>query len=158
MDCTYVYPPGFSQTMIIMYYDIIVYKFIPGIFILTNNKTLNGYKHIFNDLYENLTNYEKETNNKLHWNSYTSDFEIALTSAFNEVFLSRKTNITHYGCYFHFLKKCRKKLVKEGFGTKDNEAYDTAIQFTSSLPFKKNIEKNYNSIINLSEICFYLPL
>lgn len=148
MDCTYVYPPGFSQTMIIMYYDIIVYKFIPGIFILTNNKTLNGYKHIFNDLYENLTNYEKETNNKLHWNSYTSDFEIALISAFNEVFLSRKTNITHYGCYFHFLKNCRKKLVKEGFGTKDNEAYDTAIQFTSSLPFKKNIEKNYNSIIN----------
>ena len=38
--------------------------------------------------------------------------------------------------------------MKEGFGAKDNEAYDTAIQFTSSLPFKKNIEKNYNSIIN----------
>ena len=29
MDCTYVYPLGFSQTMIIMYYDIIVFKFIP---------------------------------------------------------------------------------------------------------------------------------
>lgn len=121
MDCTYVYPPGFSHTMIIMYYDIIVYKFIPGIFILTYNKTKIGYKHN-----ENVTNYEKEINNKLHWNSYTSDFEIALINAFNEVFLSQKTNISHYGCYFHFLKNCRKKLVK------------AVMKFTSSLPFKKN--------------------
>ena len=29
MDCTYAYQPGFTQTMIIMYYDIIVFKFIP---------------------------------------------------------------------------------------------------------------------------------
>ena len=85
---------------------------------------------------------------KLNWISYTSDFEIAIVSAFNEVFLKRKTNIAHYGCYFHFLKKCRKKLVKEGFGTKDNEAYDTAMKFTSSLLFIKNIEKNYSSINN----------
>lgn len=130
MGYTYIYPPGFSQTMIIMYYDIIVYKFILGIFILINNKTLNGYKHIFKDIYENVTNYEKETNNKLHWNSYTSDFEIALISAFTEVFLSKNKNITHYGCYFHFLQNCLKKLIKKGFETKDNEPYNTSMQFT----------------------------
>ena len=34
INCTYAFPPGFSQTLIIMYYDIIVNKFIPGIYVL----------------------------------------------------------------------------------------------------------------------------
>ena len=31
-----------------MYYDTLYYKMIPGIIIILNNKTLNGYLEIFN--------------------------------------------------------------------------------------------------------------
>lgn len=31
IDSTFIFPPEFVQTMIIMNYDSIVYKFIPGI-------------------------------------------------------------------------------------------------------------------------------
>ena len=31
------------QTIIIMYYDILIEKMIPGIFIVINNKTFEGY-------------------------------------------------------------------------------------------------------------------
>ena len=39
VDGTFVYPSDLTQTIIILYYDIITFKFIPGIFILINNKT-----------------------------------------------------------------------------------------------------------------------
>lgn len=60
IDATYIFPVGFKQTIIIMYYDIILYKFIPGIYIIINNKTTIGYKEVFKDILEYIINYENE--------------------------------------------------------------------------------------------------
>ena len=45
---TFIYRKGYVQTIIIMYYDTLYYKMIPGIIIIVNNKTLNGYLEIIN--------------------------------------------------------------------------------------------------------------
>ena len=44
IDGTFVYPMDYMQTIIIMYYDVIIEKMIPGIFIIINNKTLEDIK------------------------------------------------------------------------------------------------------------------
>ena len=46
IDCTFIFPLGYIQTMIIMYYDKILYRFIPGIFVLIITKPLNIYLEI----------------------------------------------------------------------------------------------------------------
>ena len=38
IDGTFVFPESYKQTLIIMYYDNILKKLIPSIFIITNNK------------------------------------------------------------------------------------------------------------------------
>ena len=104
IDITYIYPPTFTQTLIIIYSDIIVNKFIPDIIILTNNYKFVGYKHIFNDIIENINQYEKNFKTILNWDSFTSDFDVSLIKAFKEVFYKKYDKIQHYVCYFHFLK------------------------------------------------------
>ena len=47
IDGTFVKPIGFLQTIVIMYFDIIIDKMIPGIFIIINNKTYEGYYDSF---------------------------------------------------------------------------------------------------------------
>ena len=47
IDGTFVKPIGFLQAIIIMYYDIIIDKMIPGIYIIINNKTYEGYYDSF---------------------------------------------------------------------------------------------------------------
>ena len=47
LDGTFIFPTGFSQTIIIMYYDEILDKMLPGIYITINNKTEEGYKDVF---------------------------------------------------------------------------------------------------------------
>lgn len=76
IDGTYIFPAGFSQTFIIMYYDIIINRFILGIIILTNNHKYIGYIHIFIDILENIPNYEKLYKTKLNWETFTSDYEM----------------------------------------------------------------------------------
>ena len=93
IDVTYIYPSGFSQTVIVRYYDIIIYKFIPGIYILINNKMKIGYSLIFKDILENIINFEKEINGKLNWKTWTTDFELSLINGFNKVF--NEYNIIH---------------------------------------------------------------
>ena len=43
IDGTFIYPEGYLQTIVIMNYDYIIDKMIPGIFIIINNKTEEGY-------------------------------------------------------------------------------------------------------------------
>ena len=57
IDGTFIYQKNYMQTIIIMYYDIIIEKMISGIFILINNKTEEKYK-------DNIT-YIKEYIKKL---------------------------------------------------------------------------------------------
>lgn len=46
VDGTFIYPSGYKQTVIIMYFDEILNKMIPGVFILLNNKYKEGYKNV----------------------------------------------------------------------------------------------------------------
>lgn len=63
-----------------MYYDTFIYRFIPVIFVLINNKTSKEYQHIW-DILEIIQSYEKEIKANLKWNSITTDFEKALIKA-----------------------------------------------------------------------------
>ena len=79
IDGTYVFPSGFVQTIIILYYDYIVFKFIPSIYILINNKNTIGYEHAFRDINEYIIKYKSKIKEELQWETYTSDFELALS-------------------------------------------------------------------------------
>ena len=129
IDGTFVYPMDYMQTIIIMYYDVIIEKMIPGIFIIINNKTLEGYKDSFTYIKEYIIKSNNQSRKKFKFKTFTTDFEIALFKAFNEVF-NEGNEIKHIGCYFHYLQNIRKYLQKNG------------------LTAKKNIEY-YNSIINI---------
>ena len=60
IDATYTYPKYFYETIIVMFYDSLLFCMIPGIFIVSNNKKFEGYNLIF--LY--IKNYIKKLINK----------------------------------------------------------------------------------------------
>ena len=91
------------QTSIIMYYDIIIEKMIPGIFIVQNNKTTEGYLDSFLYLKKYIDNIINYDTNKIKFKIFTTDFELALFNAFNIVF-NKDNKIKHTGRYFHYLK------------------------------------------------------
>ena len=119
IDGTFTYPKSFYQTIIIMFYDPICFKMIPGIFIAINNKTLEGYNQCFKYIRDYIYNYVKNDLNKIKWKKFTTDFEYSLYTSFKNIF-SRLENLSHKGCFFHYLKNIRKYLVKNGFTTKKN--------------------------------------
>ena len=136
IDCTFIFPIGYAQTMIIMYYDTILYRFIPGLFVLINNKTGNGYQHIFIDIIEIIQSYEKEVKSLLNWVSIATDFEKGLIKSIELEIINKYDNIIHYGCFFHYIKNIRKKLINLGFGTDANKGiYNEVIEFCYELPF-----------------------
>ena len=47
IDYTLVFPKDYYRALIIMYYDPLLEKMIPGIFAPINNKKLIGYTHTF---------------------------------------------------------------------------------------------------------------
>ena len=98
----------------LLYYDCIIFKFIPAVFIIMNNKTKIGYNNVFSHLKENIKAYQKLTKKPLQWDTFTTDFEKPLINAFHIVFNNNEAGkeIYHIGGYFHFLKNCRKKLQK----------------------------------------------
>ena len=57
IDGTFTYPKGYYQTIIIMFYDPIIFKMIPGIFIAVNNKTKPGYIKIFSFIRDYIYKY-----------------------------------------------------------------------------------------------------
>ena len=147
IDGTFVYPMHYMQTIIIMYYDVIIEKMIPWIFIIINNKTQEGYKDSFTYIKEYINKSNKQSRNKLKFKTFTTDFEIALFKAFNEVF-NEENEIKHIGCYFHYLQNIRKYLQKNGLTAKKNIAYyNSIINICKSLPFMK---------LKLSKISSYI--
>ena len=117
IDGTYIFPIDFTQTIIIMHYDLIIYKFIPSVFILINNKSYNGYKNVFSDILDYIKIYKKEVNTNLNWRYFTTDFEPALIKTFKDIFNDTCITLQHHGCYFHFLKNIRKKLISKGYNS-----------------------------------------
>ena len=136
------YPKNFYQTIIIMFYDPICFKMIPGIFIAINNKTLEGYTECFKYIKEYIYNYIKNDYDKIKWKIFTTDFEYSLFTAFKNVF-DNLDSLVHKGCFFHYLKNIRKYLVKNGFTKKENHNhYKYLINNCYQLPLKKNIDKS----------------
>ena len=155
LDGTFIFPEGFMQTIIIMYYDILIEKMIPGIFIVINNKTFEGYIDCFTYI-KNYINKLNNNNQNSNMKTFTSDFEVGLYKAFNVVF-NIDNKIRHIGCYFHFLQNIRKFLQKNNLTTlKNKNIYNIVINFCKSLPFlnlneiniKKRMENLFKNYIN----------
>ena len=125
-----------------MFYDPILFKMIPGIFIATNNKSFEGYKAIFRFIRDYIYKYVQNVLTKIKWKIFTTDFEINLFKAFKKIFNKLK-DLQHKGCFFHYMKNIRKYLIKNGFTKKINEEkYKYIINNCYNLPLKKNINKN----------------
>ena len=151
IDGTFTYPKNFYQTIIIMFYDPICFKMIPGIFIAINNKTLEGYTECFKYIKEYIYNYIKNDFDKIKWKIFTTDFEYSLFTAFKNVF-DNLGSLVHKGCFFHYLKNIRKYLVKNGFTKKENQNhYKYLINNCYQLPLKKNIDKSIEK--DIKKIC-----
>ena len=133
-----------------MYYDILIEKMIPGIFIVINNKTFEGYVDCFTYI-KNYIIKLNHNNQNINMKTFTSDFEIGLYMAFTAVF-NKDNNLCHIGCYFHFLQNIRKFLQKNNFTTlKNKNLYNLVINFCKSLPF---LNLNENKIKRKMEDAF----
>ena len=117
IDGTFTYPKGYYQTIIIMFYDPLLFKMIPGIFIGINNKTLQGYTLILRFIRDYIYKYCQNDLSKIKWKVFTTDFEENLFNSFQKVF-KKIENLELKGCFFHYLKNIRKYLVKNGFTKK----------------------------------------
>ena len=136
IDGTFVYPHNYSQTIIIMYYDIIILKMIPGIFIVINNKTEEGYIDCFMYIKYYIDRLLIKNKNQVKFKTFTTDFEIALFKAFDYIFNQDKS-IKHIGYYFHYVQNIRKYLQKEGFTSKYfSNLYNDIMKICRELPFK----------------------
>ena len=147
IDGTFVFPYTYMQTIIIMYYDIITSKMIPGIFIITNNKTEEGYRDSFLYIKYYINKLIKNEKKNLKFKTFTTDFEKALFNAFNVIFNQNK-DIKHVGCYFHYIQNNRKFLQKKGFTSKEfKDLYDTVLNMVKELPFKNIKKKDFMNYI-----------
>ena len=109
VDRTFIFPIGFMQAIIIMYYDVIIEKMILGIFIVAINKTQEGYLDSFfyiKNYIDFITNFNED---KIKFKTFTTDFEKCLFNAFDKIFNKNK-NIKHIGCYFHYLQNIHKYM------------------------------------------------
>ena len=162
IDCAFSYPNGYKQTLIIMYLDVIELKMVPGIFCCTNNKTYDGYKYIFNDILEKLLGYANNKHAKLKLKTFTTDLELALYTAFNDVFSKEIKDLKHIGCYYHYIFNIinhlnslgLRKTIKKEPHKKNNDSlnktkdYFILLNFTRDLPFIPNINKIIKTKIN----------
>lgn len=111
IDATFKHPSGFTELIVIMIIDEITKFKIPTFFILTNRKTEMAYYLIFQDIRSIL---EKDFNEILKLENYTTDFEIAMNNALASVF----PGIKKTGCYFHYKECIDRNLGKYGFKKK----------------------------------------
>ena len=112
IDRTFIFPPDFSQLIVLLYFDENIKKRYPGCFLLINNKSETGYSLLFNNLYNILT---IENTKKLNLKSYTTDFEPALVNSLKKIF----KGIKHIGCYYHFSRNVYEKMKKFNLLNKD---------------------------------------
>ena len=151
IDGTFVFPENYKQTLIIMYYDNILKKMLPSVFIVTNNKIYEGYLLIFDFIKRYITSYIKNELIQINWISFTTDFEIALINSFKKTF-EFIPNLKHNGCFFHYMKNIYKYLLKNKYTLKINKNhYNYIIKSVYELPFKFKIEKNIDK--EIKKIC-----
>ena len=137
IDGTFVYPKGFKQLIVILYYDSDLNKRFPGLFALINNKKENGYLELFRKIYDIISiNKTKEISLK----SYTIDFEIGLINVCKSIF----KNVKCVGCYYHYTRAIWEyakniKLIK-----KDNkQIVEKFLKILYKPPFLYDKDKNF---------------
>ena len=138
IDGTFVRPVSYQQTLIFMYFDEQTELYVPGIYILMNNKLKSSYIEIFNYINSNILNNINENNKNI---TITLDFESGLIESIKEVFFNAKM----VGCYFHFKQALVRNAKKLGFGK--NNYKNKLLQLINNelgiLPFKYNGNLNY---------------
>lgn len=119
---------------------------IPGIFITMNNKTLNGYKEVFQIIKNYILDIINNKIERIKWKAFTTDY--ALYTAFSDVF-NFINPLKHVGCFFHYLSNIRKYLQQNGFTDINHEQdYDYIIKESYKLPLIKNINLNIDKEID----------
>ena len=136
-----------------MYYDEIINKMIPGIYITINNKTEEGYTDIFIYIKYYIDKLLKNRDEQYKFETFTTDFEIVLYNAFNKVF-NVDNHIRQIGCYFHFLQNIRKYFQKKGLLKNIyTNFYNNIISTCKTLPFKDLKEKKLINMIKSNFKC-----
>ena len=100
---TFIYPPGFKQLLVILYYDQKNNKRFPGGYILINNKTECCYIEIFKSFRSIVT---IENTKSLKVKGITTDFELGLINAVKSIF----SDVKYTGCFFHYVRAVTKKF------------------------------------------------
>ena len=135
IDGTFVYPDDFEQLIIILYRDEESGIRYPGLFALINNKKEEGYKILFEKIYNILTIERTENWN---FNSYTIDFETALINATSLVFSGKR----QIGCFYHYCRNIREHSIKMQIKPNEDLNDKQFLKEIYSLPFKFNKENN----------------
>ena len=141
IDGTFVYPSGFKQLIVILYYDKEKVKRFPNLFALINNKTEEGYYFLFKRILDIIT---IENTKLLELKSMTLYFEIGLINSLTKVF----PNVKKIGCFFHYTRALRKKAKELNLLNNSNK--NITLEFLKLLykaPFIFAKDKNYPNTI-----------
>ena len=117
IDSTFHYPKGFAQLMIIMYYDQVIDKYIPSIYIVMNSKTESTYDLVLENVYK-LINIELKT--KKIFKCITTDNELGLINSIHKIF----PKSFRISCWFHMKQNLVKRAKIMGL-TKETYEKDT---------------------------------
>ena len=142
-DGTYIFPSGFSQKLIVLYYNKETNKKFPGAYILINNKYEKSYIKAFT-VNKNIITLEGEK--ELEMISYSSDYELALSNALETVFPNKR----HLDCYSHYSYNLDKNLKNLVFSKIFKENNDTIINNDNTekiIKLKENAENRHKEIL-----------
>ena len=107
IDDTFHVPYSFSQSLVIMYKDIITSEKYPAFYILMNRKNYELYDIVLKSVINILTQNKLY---KLNINTITTDEEFALIKAIKNNFIYAN----HFLCLYHFKENVINELRIEG--------------------------------------------
>ena len=153
IDGTFVYPSGFRQLIVILFYENKRCKRYPGLFALINNKTENGYIELFKSI-KNILTIENTKN--LQLKTISTDFELGLINAIDDVF----PEVRKVGCFYHFVRAIKEKFKKKDLKQKEEQNKNENLNnqnnilndiFTLPFSFHNKDYTNVDSICNKYE-------
>ena len=126
-----------------MFKDSITKEKIPGLFIVTNNKTEELYTKLFKSI-KNILTYNNSVELSVQY--IITDNEISLINAIRNIF----PNIQRISCFYHYIQNLRKNCSKFKFLNKDYiEETKIVLKQLAAIPFlyKGNMDI-FNMLIN----------
>ena len=140
IDGTWIYPKGFRQLIIILYYDKSSKKRYPGLYALINNKTFEGYLELFKKILSIIT---IENSKSLKLKSYTTDFEQALINCLSILI----PNVRSIGCYYHYYVNIYKNAKKYKLNNDNilNDLYLLPYKLINDIEIFEKFKSKYNN-------------